>query len=1512
MSSYVVFAAGAILAPAQALAAPATAVTTPADTLHHTSAVLHGHLDPGTETVTDCHFDWGTTTSYTGGTIPCAQGNSFNSPADVSAGLGFLTPGGLYHFRLTVTGSLSGVLHGADQSFVPSGFPVIHQGLGSFGSDGTANSFFTNANFADGSFGDLLNLAFRQSTHQLFAYRQNSSPQVEGFDATNPLTPTPLGAPFPLQTPVDTQLVGSNAPFAIDNSATASAGNLYYATAGQPEQQRVTVSATAGTFRLCFDPDGGGPQANQCTTNIPYNAEGFSIADISATTVKTALQKLPALGNNVFAFSGPGNATGSNPYSVGFSNGLRDLDVPQLTCDGANLSGGSGCSVITSTPGISDKIAGFDAAGNPLGGNFPIDPSAALPLQGTDFVGLAVDSAGHIWVSNATTEKILEFSSAGAYVQSVDVSAQSPAGGPYRIAIDVDDNLYVGSSGSAAPPGPNEGVWRYSAASGYTDATKIYDASVDALATDPASGNVYMVPRLPVDELGQVTSAFSGNGLYEVREYDRAGNLLAEFARSDDQQGAAGIAVGDSGDVYLSDNPIKQVKVFGPDIPQELATVTTEPAGDIGPYVATLHGEVDPETQQVTECRFDYATDAEFKASGFAGASQAPCDGDPGSGSGNVAVSATPTLEAGTTYHVRLVAANATGEAHGSIVTLTTPGPQLTAPIAKLVTDVSATFSAQVNPLGKATTFHFEYGDQGPCDANPCASKPLPEASAGSGSTGVAVSQAVSGLAPATVYHFRIVATNADATSHSPDRTFTTYASPPSFEACPNDQFRSGGTSARLPDCRAYEQVTPVSKSGSEPAATFYGTQAALAGDGVTYSSETPLLTGDNGIGTFPVYLARREGGTWNTHNLLPPLSFGNNNTIIGWTPDLAYTFSEAIAFGEPSLSTLVERNSAAGSFAALLPPSSASAIRYFFAGASADDSKLFFEANASGEGLTPEAAASKDNLYLYDRDTETLSLVGVLPDGSTPPGGSFAGSFDWFGAGGGENATGLGRGGAEVGYLTQDRHAISNTGDVAVFTAGGTGQIYVRQGLTTASPTTARVSAPAPGAPADPNGHKPAIFLSATPSGSKVFFSSCEKLTEDSTAVSDPSSGRCDEGTEGPDLYSYDTASGELTDLTVDHDSADVCPGTLTPCGAQVQGVVGVSDSGEDVYFVANGDLDGAGPAKVGNCKDWPETLGPDMTCNLYLSQPDPDHPGQFETNFVAPLTGGRADTGFDGNWRPEKNGGALSAQPTARVAGDGQTLLFASSNRLTTYDNAGKTEFYLYHPGGSPTCVTCNPTGAPPVSEPRLKGQFSGPLPNESGSFLSRNLSTDGSRVFFETEDKLVAADINRDHGCLDVGNYQLACMDVYEWEASGAGSCTQVSSAYSAQDNGCLYLLSSGTGSAGSSLGDVSANGDDVFIYARDPLVPQDNDQSVDIYDTRALGGLASQRPVTPPSCSGDGCRGPGTSPANGPGPGTSNFSGPGNPKPTPHKPHRKKRHKKHRRHHRTANHTRRAAR
>lgn len=87
------------------------------------------------------------------------------------------------------------------------------------------------------------------------------------------------------------------------------------------------------------------------------------------------------------------------------------------------------------------------------------------------------------------------------------------------------------------------------------------------------------------------------------------------------------------------------------------------------------------------------------------------------------------------------------------------------------VTRTTATLGGFVNPGGEeVTTCEFaygpttSYGKTAPCNPAP-----------GSGSAPVAVSAAVSGLAPATEYHFKLIAGNANGVNHkAADATFTT------------------------------------------------------------------------------------------------------------------------------------------------------------------------------------------------------------------------------------------------------------------------------------------------------------------------------------------------------------------------------------------------------------------------------------------------------------------------------------------------------------------------------------------------------------------------------------------------------------------------------------------------------------------------------------------------------------------------------------------------------------------
>lgn len=100
----------------------------------------------------------------------------------------------------------------------------------------------------------------------------------------------------------------------------------------------------------------------------------------------------------------------------------------------------------------------------------------------------------------------------------------------------------------------------------------------------------------------------------------------------------------------------------------------------------------------------------------------------------------------------------------------------------------SATLTGTVNPHGQATDYVFQYGTTGHYGAQ------TPLAPAGSGTGGVKVSQGITGLAPLTTYHYRILATSPAGATPGAERTFKTTAIPLSLAivGVPNPVFFGG------------------------------------------------------------------------------------------------------------------------------------------------------------------------------------------------------------------------------------------------------------------------------------------------------------------------------------------------------------------------------------------------------------------------------------------------------------------------------------------------------------------------------------------------------------------------------------------------------------------------------------------------------------------------------------------------------------------------------------------------
>jgi hypothetical protein len=805
----------------------------------------------------------------------------------------------------------------------------------------------------------------------------------------------------------------------------------------------------------------------------------------------------------------------------------------------------------------------------------------------------------------------------------------------------------------------------------------------------------------------------------------------------------------------------------------------------------------------------------------------------------------------GHNYEVSLIATNAGGTETAGPVEFTTEAlpPQIDATFATAVSETEATLKAKVNPGGAETTVHFDYTttDFSSCTPTGPECFTTPEsASIGKDVEDHTAEATITNLQPHTAYRYRVIASNERAPSGTPGPTkgFTTTAAPTASSGCSNEQLRRENNSTALPDCRAYEQASPVDKGGFDATPRLNSgqlqAQASPSGEAVAYQGYGSL-PGAKGSAFPNTRISTRSQGGWQTTDITPPTPQGSQGGIA--TADFAEDLSR-FAFRVPLQILTDDAPPGAAEFnnlytsdtggnyslvnSAAIDPSQVDACMgqpvfcptstnlVNFAGASRDFSHVLFVTN---DGLQGTGAPPSGVVNLYENSGEQVQFLGILPDGEIASQGSGPGAANsmWFGPKAQANVN----------------HAVSADGSRVIFSAAsdegvlpaeagqnGMTQLYDR----IEGQETIEISAPAPGAvPANP-APQPARYWDASDDGAQIFFTSAAELTTPShTGAANNSS----------DLYRYNVDTETLTDLTVDTNPIDA------ETGAGVLGVTGTSTDGSYVYFVATGELL---PGE-----------GADGQPNLYVS-----HEGQLE--FIATL--GQGDSR---NWT------SLPGSKPSYATPDGHHFAFMSTGSLPTanfpegYDNtdqitgAADNEVYEYSaPNGAEAgqllCVSCHPSGARPTGAAFLGAKL-GPLAN-SAFHQPRVISDSGHQVFFSSSDALAVG----------AGG---PFVKVYEFERGGVGSC--------ARQGGCLALISSAVSDTNDVFFDASADGRDVFFATADRLVPTDEDGLMDIYDARQNGGFTA--PPTPPVCEGEeGCHGPNSTPPSGSAKATSTFAGP----------------------------------
>lgn len=671
------------------------------------------------------------------------------------------------------------------------------------------------------------------------------------------------------------------------------------------------------------------------------------------------------------------------------------------------------------------------------------------------------------------------------------------------------------------------------------------------------------------------------------------------------------------------------------------------------------------------------------------------------------------------------------------------------------------------------------------------------------------------------------------------------------------------GPAQAIPADRVYELVSPGTEGpGFEPNVTgsgvLAGARASSTEDAVAYQTLSPGTSSRRG--QIRTYAARRGPDGWVTTTVSPE---SVTDTSVSTDPPrfTAFDFTDDITKGlftsqapegrpvvadEPTTAVnLYRQDLTSGTnllmtpFAPILSSGVTTPPAPRVGWASEDLDHVVYDVAASYFPTAPSSA-----VYAWSAD-QGASIASILPTGK------FAGNAS-VGAGPNE-AVDQASTFALKGYYGSNVGAISEDGSRIYFTdvrgSGGTasGRLYARRDHGTRNARTVELGLPEAGLPAVPsvatNGPK---FVAASKDGRRVLLSSCGKLTADSTAIANASTGTCStfgfstsspygpNTTRRPELYLYDEdgngGAGDLVDLTTTD--------PIDPPGAGFLGVVAAAEDLSRIYFAASGVLAPGGTVDKPDLYVWDETDG---------------------ISFVAPLRARDAGLASSAVGDAPLWASVSSARKNAYVTPDGEHLAFSTYAKVDpNFDNRAVSggdvlrQTYLYTYGeGQPVCVSCASAGRN-GSEGTISNQrLSVPEMSYPGiaDWAKRSITDDGRELYFESADKLVPTDT-------DVN------VDVYVYRP----------------ETGRRELITTGRGGDASFAG---ATGDGLNVFfrqSRATLSPADENAAADLYTARLRRGDQvpdKPRPIDP--CQGSAC--PDTPPSTILGPSTNLGAVPG---------------------------------
>ncbi len=657
-------------------------------------------------------------------------------------------------------------------------------------------------------------------------------------------------------------------------------------------------------------------------------------------------------------------------------------------------------------------------------------------------------------------------------------------------------------------------------------------------------------------------------------------------------------------------------------------------------------------------------------------------------------------------------------------------------------------------------------------------------------------------------------------------------------DGCPNEALRTEQGSGALPDCRAWEMVTPGFKDsqtgGSLEQMSNDGSSVLVNSSGVFGGAKSVVGVLENR------YLMTRSPSGWITSAIEPPASQFPAQLFLGASSDLTRTLWALHSPSQPFSAWEVYVREEDGSLRDVGPVSQVTGP------AVGDPYVLLDTGNVSRFGISNDASHVLFTLF--------MSQPGGLWPGDTTQIPNAPSLYEYVGFGHNRPALvgvdaedhllgdcGMAAGSFESGDTAG---ALSTSGETVFFTVYGAGtfacteaappvnELYARLGQFPID--TVAISEPAYsdctrcqtdvegiGHPAVPLAK--AEFQGASEDGSKVVF-----LTEQELFAGDT----------GMNLYEYDF------DNPAGQKIVRISMGSSEP---EVKGVARVSADGSHVYFVAGGVLSGA------NAEGIAPALHGD---NLYVFERDAEYPGG-RVAFIGTLSEGDEGTVFGGgDW-------SLKDQRPVQATADGRFLVFQSVADLTPGDTSSQPQIFEYD-AQTESLVRVSIAAAGYAA-----GATSGDAVGSSISSINFTehayptagragvaVSADGSVVLFSSRAALVPSAMQATAN---------GAASVYEYHSSGFIK------------NGSVSLLSSGRDTASATGVGLTASGGDAFFVTSIPLLAQDVDTSFDLYDARVGGGFPA--PLMS-GCEGEACQGAEVSAPSSAGPGSVFGVGGGN--------------------------------